>query len=101
MAFAEDLSQFFDTDDFAVLAVFTRAGEPLVTAYVIYNGPSHAVRVEGTAVEEAAPFLLAQAEAVEEVLRKDDVAVDGEGDFVVERVHPDGTGLTLIYLAEA
>lgn len=99
--FDEDRSQFFDPRDFAVVAVFTRAGEPLATANVIFNDPSHTMKVEGTALEEGAPFLLAQSDAVSEVMRKDEVAVDGEGDFVVERVHPDGTGTTLLVLSEA
>jgi hypothetical protein len=101
MAFAEDLSQFFDTDDFAVSAAFTRAGVAVAAADVIFNGPSHQVAVYETAVEELAPFLLAPASAVAAVKRKDAVAADGHGSFVVERIEPDGTGLTKLYLAEA
>lgn len=100
MAFTEDLDQFFDTGDFAVAAVFTRAGAPVATADVIFNGPSRQVSVYETGVEEPAPFLLAPSAAVAAVKRKDAASVDGAA-FVVERVEPDGTGVTKLYLAEA
>lgn len=100
MAFDEDIGQFFDTDEFAIPAVFTRAGAPVVTAAVNFNDPSKAVNVyNDTDVEEPVPFLLAPAATLAPVKRKDAVAVNGT-DYIVERIHPDGTGMVLIYLAE-
>ena len=99
--FAEELDPFFDTDDFAVAATFTRDGDEVAAAAVIFNGPGHQVTVYETAVEEPAPFLLAPAASVADVRRNDEAAVEGQGSFVVERVEPDGTGLTRLYLSEA
>lgn len=99
--FTEDLAQFFDSDMFAVSAVFTRGGAAVVTTDVIFNAPSHEVEFGQASVEEPAPFLMAPTAAVAVVRRKDAVAVSGAGNFKVERIHPDGTGLSTIYLAEA
>lgn len=99
MAFAENFAQFFDTDEFAGEAVFTRGGETVATAAVIFNGPSHQVSVYETGVEEPAPFLLAASASVAAVKRRDAAAVNGAV-HVVERIEPDGTGLTKLYLAE-
>jgi hypothetical protein len=98
--FTEDLTKFFDTGEFAVVAVFTRGGAPVATANVNFNEPSQALSLEGTDVEEKEAFLLTSAAAVAAVKRKDHVAVNG-ANYVVERIHPDGTGLKLLYLAEA
>lgn len=102
--FAEDVSQFFDQGEFAVEAVFTREvdGETVevATADVIFNAPSHEVPLGQAAVEESAPFLMAPTASLAAVRRKDAVAVNG-ADYVIERLHPDGTGTTVAYLAEA
>jgi hypothetical protein len=102
--FAEDVSQFFDQGEFAVEAVFTRevGGETVevATASVIFNDPSHEVALGQANVEEPAPFLMAPAASLAAVRRRDAVAVNGAG-YTVERLHPDGTGLTIAYLAEA
>jgi hypothetical protein len=99
--FEENKAQFFDTDSgFAVVATFTRAGAAVATADVIFNDPSAAVDLNGTDVEEQQAFLLATTEAVADVRRKDAVSVNGAA-YVVERIHPDGTGMKLLYLAES
>jgi hypothetical protein len=98
--FAEDVSLFFDQGEFAVEAVFTRAGAEVATASVIFNAPSHEVNFGQAAVEESAPFLMAPSASLAAVRRKDAVAVNG-ADYFVERLHPDGTGMTVAYLAEA
>lgn len=101
MAFTEDLRQFFDTaGGFAVVATFTRGGAAVTTADVIFNDPSAPVDLNGTDVEETQAFLLAVASAVAGVKRRDAVAVNG-ADYTVERINPDGTGMKLLYLAEA
>ncbi len=100
MAFTEDLAQFFEPKDFAVVAVFTRAGVPVSTTNVIFDDAAQSVSLYETSVEEAAPFLLAPTAVVAPVKRKDAVAVNG-ANFIVERLHPDGTGLTTIYLKQA
>lgn len=100
MAFTETLEQFFDTRDFAVVAVFTRGEEAVATVHVIFNCRSRPVAVYETEVEEPQPSLFAQAAEVIGVKRGDAVAVGG-GTYVVERIEPGGTGITKLYMAEA
>lgn len=98
--FREDLEQFFDLNDFAVVAVFTRANNTVATAHVLFDDPSHAVGLDGTQVEEASHTLCATAVSVADVRRKDRVAVAG-GAYLVESIKSAGGGLKLMTLAEA
>jgi hypothetical protein len=98
---SEDLSQFFD--DFAVVATITRGASPVVavvTANVIFDLPSQSVTLYETEVEEPAPFLMAPASVLANVKRGDDVSVNGAA-YKVERIRPDGTGLTRLDLKKS
>lgn len=99
MAFAEDLSLFFE--DFAVAATFTRGGQAVCSAQVLFDSPSQAVELYDAEVEEAAPFLTAPASALASVKRGDDASVSGAGNFKVERIRPDGNGLVRLDLSTA
>lgn len=98
--FDENLDQFFDLDEFAVVAIFTRGGSTVATANVNFDDPSHALQFDETEVEEVAPKLLATATSVAAVKRKDRVAVAG-GNYVVERIERTGNGLKWMQLAKA
>lgn len=98
--FAEDLSQFFDeTTGFGVRAVFTRGGAPIATVAVIFNDPSQSVEIYNTDVEEPAPFLQAPTASLAAVKRADTATVNG-ATFRIERIHPDGTGISIVLLAK-
>lgn len=98
--FTEDLSQFFDEQTgFAVRARFTRGAVEVATASVIFSDPSQSVEIYAVDLEESAPTLLAPTAPLAAVKRKDTVAVNG-ATYSVERLRPDGTGITTVYLAE-
>lgn len=99
MAFAEDLSLFFDeTKGFAVPAVFNRGETVLATVSVIFNDPSQAAEIYGTSIEEAAPFLQAPTASLAAVKRNDTVTVNG-ATYRIEIIRPDGTGVSNVFLA--
>lgn len=98
--FQEDLSPFFDvTTGFAVSAVFKRDAATIATVAVIFNDPSKSVEINNTDIEEPAPFLQAPTASLVAVQRGDTVTVNG-ATFRIERIHPDGTGTSLVLLAE-
>jgi hypothetical protein len=98
--FAENLSSFFDvTTGFAVTAVFKRGEATIATVAAIFNDPSQSVEINNTDIEEPAPFLQAPTASLAAVRRRDTATVNG-ATFRVERMHPDGTGITLVTLAE-
>lgn len=100
MAFTEDLSPFFDaTTGFAVPAVFKRGSTTLATLSVIFNNPSQSVEIYDTQLEEVAPFLLAPTALLAGIKRNDTVTVNG-ATYRIERIHPDGTGVSTVSLAE-
>jgi hypothetical protein len=99
--FTEDLSQFFDeTTGFAISVTFMRGAAEIATVRAIFNDPSHSVEVQSTDIEEAAPFLQAPTASLAPVKRGDKATVNG-AHFRVERLHPDGTGTSIVWLAEA
>jgi hypothetical protein len=99
--FQEDLSLFFDqTNGFAVSVVFNRGVTVLATVACIFNDPSQSVEIYNTDVEEPAPFLQAPTASLSAVKRGDTATVNGTT-YRIERIHPDGTGLSIINLAAA
>lgn len=100
MAFTEDLSPFFDVDDgFAVEAEFARGATLLKTCNVIFDDPTHEVSLYEQGVEERAPTLRAKSADVA-TIKRGDIATVNAVDYRVERIHADGTGITIIYLAK-
>lgn len=98
--FEEDLSLFFDVETgFAVNAVFTRGVVTIATVAVIFNDPSKSVEINNTDIEEPAPFLQAPTVLLAAVKRGDTATVNG-ATYRIERIHPDGTGASIVLLAE-
>lgn len=95
MSFAEDLSAFFT--DFAVSASFTVEGVQK-TARVILDQPYAAPF--GVQVDADAPMCVGATAALAGLQRDAAITVDGRA-FEVERVEPDGTGVTRLVLRSA
>ncbi len=95
--FVEDLSVFFE--EFGVPAVFTRGLTTIATLKAIFNDPSQSVEINNTDIEEPAPFLQAPTASLAAVKRGDTATVNG-ATYRIERIHPDGTGMSLLMLAE-
>lgn len=98
--FQEDLSPFFDvTTGFGVNAVFKRGVATIATVAVIFNDPSASVEIYNTDIGEPAPFLQAPTASLAAVKRGDMATVNG-ATYRIERLHPDGTGTSIVRLAE-
>ena len=97
MAFTEDLTPFFDTDDFAVEAVFTRASATIATCNVIYDVPTEYRTMDTVSLAEDAPFLMCRTADIADVEAQDSVTIDGTA-YTVAQIKDDGTGVTRIDL---
>lgn len=101
MAFTEDLSVFFDTDDFAVSAAFTpRTGGSSTTIKGIFDKEYVAVG-DGAEVAVAAtqPIFQTATSGISNA-RGGSLVVAGITYTIVE-VKPDGTGTTMLVLEDA
>lgn len=82
--FAEDLSVFFDVDEFAVVATWGA-----LTANVIFSTPTEEV-LGGRAIGVAFEVVLANAD-LPGIARNEEITVDSVT-YVVREVHRDGDG---------
>ena len=97
MAFDEDISLFFDTDDgFAVLATFK--GE---TISVIVDDDYYTVQGEEVDISSSQLAAHCRTEDVVTAAQGDTLTIeDGDhaGDYTISNVRPDGTGVTVLAL---
>ena len=99
MAFVEDLAPFFDdVSGFAVVATITRGATPVVTCNVIFDRPSEPVGLYDQEIEELSPRVKGPTAELATVKRGDTVTVSAVA-YRVERLRPDGTGVTILHLA--
>lgn len=91
MAFTEDISAFFDTDDFAVSATVGAATFNVIfdNAYLSAGGDAP---VAGTQ-----PMVTARSSDVSSVWIGNTMTINSVA-YVVTGIHPDGTGVTVITL---
>lgn len=97
MAFTEDLSAFFDTDDFAVEAVFTRGVDTIATVNVIFDVPTEYVAYDQVNVAADNPYCQAISSEVAAIRRGDTCTIDSVA-YGVRLIKADGTGVTHIDL---
>lgn len=95
MAFDEDLSQFFDIDDFAVEA--TIGTVPARTIKVIFETPSQSVEIFDTNIETDAPRLQCKTSDLVGVPSKSKITISGKT-YDIGKVSDDGTGVSFMYL---
>lgn len=96
MAFAEDLSVFFDTDVFAVEAVIS-LNPGTKTIKVIFNDPTQAAQIFDSTVDGGATFLHCKQSDVEDVRTGMTVTVNSKV-YTIERKTRDGTGTAALHL---
>lgn len=96
--FDEDLSLFFDTDDFAVRAVIKRGTTFIIELDAIFTAASQSVEIYDAEIEEPLPTLMVRSGDISGVRRGDAVTVSGSS-FRVEKITPDGTGVSIVFLA--
>lgn len=93
MAFTEDLSEFFSEDDFAVTAMLD--GFPVAG---IFDNAATAIGGEA-AIEGSVPTFTCAAADIPDVAVEQVLTV-GDTDYTITSVHPDGTGVVILGLAE-
>jgi hypothetical protein len=98
VAFTEDLSQFFEEDDFAVQSVIkTAAGETVRTISVIFNTPTQEVAVFDTGVESNLPLVQCLTSDLDGVTKSHTMAINAV-DYRISDREDDGTGISTVQL---
>lgn len=89
--FTEDISAFFSTDEFAVMATIGAS-----TVRVIFD----AAYADPLGMSGSSPVALAISSDVSTVAQGESIAIAGVG-YTVVSIEPDGTGVTRLRLQEA
>tara|TARA_B100000989_G_C19452738_1_gene432539 strand:+ start:591 stop:902 length:312 start_codon:yes stop_codon:yes gene_type:complete len=101
MAFTEDLTPFFNTDDFAVEATITPSqGEAFTVKGIFDNGYESRSRDVVDIASRDTMFTCPSSAAVDALVKGNSVAIGG-ANYKVLMVKPDGTGVTAITLEKA
>lgn len=94
-----DLAVFFDTDAFAQTAVYTRLGYVGVQIPVIFDSEYSVAQEMGEpGIGDSSPQALCKTAEVENASRGDMLVVGGTI-YYVQKVKPDGTGITTLILS--
>lgn len=93
MAFDEDLTEFFDTDDFAVTATYNGS----VTVNGIFDHEYVEVFGGDAGHESALPVFTCRTADAPNAAHDDPLVVDGNN-YTVRQVQDDGTGITRLIL---
>lgn len=93
----EDLSQFFNEDDFAVEAIITLSNNSQKTVNVIFSAQTMDVAVYDTEIVADTPNFLAASADIAELKDGSPVTIGGKN-YKVKKVTDDGTGLSTVYL---
>jgi len=98
MAMTEDLSVFFDTDDHAVMAVYTPKGYPHPSSKSRnVDGIFDNTYYDDAGIESSVPVFTCIATDVSDVLQGANLTVKNV-DYQVINARPDGTGITELQL---
>ena len=100
MAFDEDLTAFFSTDDFAVTATWTPdGGDPTTVTGIFDNEYIEDIGGGEVDIEATHPMFLVKTADVPNVAQGDQLFVN-DLYYRIVNVQPDGTGLTVLILEE-
>ena len=96
----EDLSAFFDPDEFATTAVITRGEETVAEVLGIFDDPNKVATLGEYELDHPGPtFICAEIDVIS--ARKDDVVtIDGRAFDLMQEPELDGTGIATLVLAE-
>lgn len=98
MAFTEDLSEFFDNDDFAVAATITGITG---SVYGIYDKEYVEVSIGSIDVVGYKPTFTCQTSDITDVDRTTMVTIAGETEtFIISHIENQGDGISRIILEE-
>ena len=95
MAFTEDLTEFFGTDDFAITAML--AGTTSVNG--IFDNAALAIPGGEAAVEGSVPTFTCALADIPAVAQGQTIVINSTT-YTIIAVHPDGTGVVVLGLSE-
>jgi len=96
----EDLSEFFDVDDFATIATITRAGGQIGEVRGIYDDPNQVSRLGEYELDHPVPRFTCREVDVTGVSRGDTATIEGRVYDIMQEPELDGTGLATLILSE-
>ena len=96
----EDLSTFFDPDEFATLALFTRDAETVAEVLGIFEDANQVAALGDYDLEHPTPRFLCPETSVAGVRKNDRVTIEGKEFDLMRDPELDGTGLATLILAE-
>lgn len=96
----ENLDDFLSTDDFAVLATFTRAGGQVIpNVRGIFDDPTMNAETGEYDVAASQPRFTCAYTPVAALKKNDACMIDGIAYLLDHDPHPDGTGMAVIELS--
>lgn len=96
----DNLDDFLDADDFAVVVQVTMRSGQTRRVRGIYDGPYRHAQLADTDRDTIAPTFTAKAADLAGIKRGDLVVIQGEGPFgVLTEPQPDGHGMAVLELA--
>lgn len=96
----EDLSAFFDADEFATTAVITRGVDPVAEVLGVFDDPNEVASLGDFEMDHPTPRFLCPESAVVGVRSGDVATIEGRDFDVVDAPQRDGTGLATLVLAK-
>jgi hypothetical protein len=101
VAFTEDLSQFFEEDDFAVaVAIKIAAGASVRTISGIFNTPSQEVEIFDTNFEGNLPSVLCRSSDLAGITNAHTMTISAVV-YRITKIEPDGTGVSTVHLRKS
>jgi hypothetical protein len=97
VAFTEDLSQFFEENDFAVPAIIKNGATVIRTISVIFNTPSQEVEIFDTNFEGNVPFALCRDSDLAGITNAHTMTISSVV-YRIAKIEPDGTGVSTVHL---
>jgi len=92
-----DLSVFFNTDDFALSATFTKTGGSATTIKVLFDNAFNLINLGEVGLESTNPMASCKSSDVVGVAHADTLVVSGTT-YKVVGIHPDGQLITILEL---
>jgi hypothetical protein len=95
----EDISAFFELDEFATTASITRSSEKVADVLGIFDDPSQMATLGEFEFDGPGPRFVCREDEVSQVLRGDTAVIEGRTFDVLEEPQLDGTGIATLILA--
>jgi len=95
----EDLSAFFDPDEFATSAVIARGSETVAEVLGIFDDPNQVARLGEYELDHVGPRFVCSEVAVAGVIKGDTATIEGTTWDIIREPELDGTGIATLMLA--